>query len=131
MSHLPLDHSARGLFNEIRAVHALDPIELEVRAERLLTHILHHYSRFSVSTIDSFIHRIVRTFARDLGRHSDFDIQMDIDQVLEEVVDRCLDQVGRDADLTQYLKSLILFQMEEGRSWNPKKIMLDFSKSLV
>jgi ATP-dependent exoDNAse (exonuclease V) beta subunit len=73
----------------------------------------------------------VRTFARDLGRHPDFDIQMDMEQVLEEVVDRCLDQVGRDADLTQYLKSLILFQMEEGRSWNPKKIMLNFSKSLV
>ncbi len=131
MSALPHDHQARGLFNDIREVLQLDPMELEVRSERMLTNILHHYSRFSVSTIDSFIHRIVRTFARDLGRHPDFDIQMDVDQVLEEVVDRCLDQVGRDADLTQYLKSLILFQMEEGRSWNPKKIMLDFSKSLV
>ena len=131
MSQLPPTDGAWALFNEIRGVHDLDPLELESRAEKMLAHILHHYSGFAVSTIDSFIHKIVRSFARDLGRHPDFDIEMDMDQVLEEVVDRCLDQVGRDQAITDYLKSLILFQMEDGKSWNPKKIMLDFSKSLV
>ena len=131
MHSLPSTDGAWMLFHEIRAVLELDALEIEERAEALLSNILHNYSRFAVSTIDSFIHKIVRSFARDLGRHPDFDIQMDIDQVLEEVVDRCLDQVGRDPEITQYLKSLITFQMEEGRSWNPKRIMMDFSKSLV
>ena len=131
MHQLPPTDGAWVLFNEIREMHDMDPLELESRAEKMLSHILHHYSGFAVSTIDSFIHKIVRSFARDLGRHPDFDIEMDMDQVLEEVVDRCLDQVGRDQHITDYLKSLILFQMEDGKSWNPKKIMLDFSKSLV
>lgn len=121
---------AYGLFHDIAAELQIDPFALEERAQKTLTHILHHYHRFSVSTIDAFIHRIVRSFARDLWMHPDFEIEMDVDRVLEEVVDRCLDQTGKVASITGYLKKLVQFQMEEGKSWNPKTVMLEFAKTM-
>jgi ATP-dependent exoDNAse (exonuclease V) beta subunit len=37
------------------------------QAQQVLTYLLHDYSRFGVSTIDSFFNRVVRAFARELG----------------------------------------------------------------
>ena len=121
---------AYGLFQEIATDLGVDRYALEERAQKTLTHILHHYHRFAVSTIDAFIHRIVRSFARDLWMHPDFEIEMDVDRVLEEVVDRCLDQTGKVDTITGYLKKLVQFQMEEGKSWNPKTVMLEFAKTM-
>ena len=39
--------------------------------------ILHNYSDLAVCTIDSFMHRIVRTFAHDLNLPLNFDVQID------------------------------------------------------
>jgi ATP-dependent exoDNAse (exonuclease V) beta subunit len=109
----------------------IDPLDLESRAKATLSHILHHYHRFSVSTIDSFIHRIVRAFSRDLSQHPDFNIEMDTDRVLEEVVDRCLDQAGKVEAVTKYLKKLVQIQMEDGKAWNPKSVMLEYAKTIT
>ncbi|MEY3598102.1 MAG: hypothetical protein RL521_524 [Bacteroidota bacterium] len=129
-SKLKSTDGAYGLFHEIAAELKIDPLALEERAQKTLTHILHHYHRFAVSTIDAFIHRIVRSFARDLWMHPDFEIEMDVDRVLEEVVDRCLDQTGKVTAITGYLKKLVQFQMEEGKSWNPKTVMLEFARTM-
>ncbi len=45
---------------------------LRNRAEKVLEHILHHYADFGISTIDKFVHKIVRTFAYDLLHSNEF-----------------------------------------------------------
>ncbi|MEN9334383.1 MAG: hypothetical protein RLY35_1563 [Bacteroidota bacterium] len=128
-----LDKSSPGgqLFWMLQGDLGIDPLELESRAKATLSHILHHYHRFSVSTIDSFIHRIVRAFSRDLSQHPDFNIEMDTERVLEEVVDRCLDQAGKVDAVTKYLKKLVQIQMEDGKAWNPRSVMLEYAKTLT
>src|SRR6478735_7186576 len=44
---------------------SIAPAELKRRASVLLSDILHHYSDFSIGTIDSFTHKIIKTFAHD------------------------------------------------------------------
>ena len=39
---------------------------LQNKAKKLLSLIIHQYDEFSISTIDSFVHRIIKTFATDL-----------------------------------------------------------------
>ena len=39
--------------------------------------ILHDYSRFAVSTIDKFFHRVARAFFRELGLDFDYTIEID------------------------------------------------------
>ena len=50
--------------------------ELANRSSVLLNAILHNYFDFSIGTIDSFIHRVVRTFALDLRLPLNFTIEM-------------------------------------------------------
>ena len=42
------------------------------RAAKSLNSILHNYGMFSVMTIDKFTHRVIRTFAKELGLSIDF-----------------------------------------------------------
>ncbi|MGV2481825.1 UNVERIFIED_CONTAM: hypothetical protein IGO34_34070, partial [Salmonella enterica subsp. enterica serovar Weltevreden] len=55
--------------------------DLKQRARVVLIEILHHYSDFSVGTIDSFTHRVIRTFALDLKLPVNFQIETDADAV--------------------------------------------------
>ncbi len=119
------------LFNDIRKELDVSPMILQERARKTLSHMLHNYSRLSISTIDSFTHRIVRAFAKDLQIHPDFSIQMDTEKFLEQCVDACLDEVGEDAELTTYLENYVLSNFEEEEDWNVRKGMIGISKQLV
>ena len=82
---------------------------------------MHDFSRFSVSTIDSFYQKIIRAFARDIGLHSGFDIEIDHSAVLASAVDRD-DRFGR---FRSYSKKLAFdvcrANIEEGKNWDLKK----------
>ena len=119
------------LFNDIRQELDVSPMILQARARKTLSHMLHNYSRLSISTIDSFTHRIVRAFAKDLQIHPDFSIQMDTEKFLEQCVDACLDEVGEDAELTTYLENYVLSNFEEEEDWNVRKGMIGISRQLV
>mgnify|MGYP000873917676 FL=1 len=76
-----LDKLAGGLpssyLTDISASTGKSEAIIRKEAGEILSSILHDYSRFSVSTIDSFYQKIVRAFARDIGLHSGFDIVTD------------------------------------------------------
>jgi len=56
----------------------------------ILNTILHDFSRFSISTIDSFFQKIVRAFAREVGLHSGFNIELDHNIILSSAVDEMI-----------------------------------------
>ena len=56
--------------------------EIRKEAREILNSILHDFSRFSVSTIDSFFQKILRAFAREAGLHSGFSIELDHSTIL-------------------------------------------------
>ena len=49
----------------------------------LLEKILYDYSNFNISTIDSFFHRIVRSFNKELNIPSDFEINIDTQEATD------------------------------------------------
>lgn len=88
----------------------LDPITLASRAENLLRAILHNYSDFAISTIDSFTHRIVRSFAYDLGLPLNFEVETEKDELLQQAVDKLMSMIGTDKGITN---TLIRFSEEK------------------
>ena len=104
--------------------------DLKERASKLLTFILHHYSDFSVGTIDSFTHRIIRTFALDLQLPFNFQIETDTDTVFSKVIDKLISNLGKDELITNYLVQFSLSQVEENKSWDPEKLLFDFIKEI-
>lgn len=81
----------------------------------VLKNILHNYSEFAVSTIDSFVHRIIRTFAFDLHIPLNFEVELDADTLLRQAVDILISRAGADPDATKLLISFLLTQAEGGK----------------
>ena len=50
----------------------LNAESLKLKAEIIYRKILHDYSRFSVSTIDGFVQKVIRGFAFELGLNADY-----------------------------------------------------------
>ncbi len=100
-------------------------------ANKVITLILHNYSDFAISTIDSFVHRIVRTFALDLRLPMNFEVELDASQMIEKVVDYLLSEVGRKPELTTILLDFILSKTEQDRSWNPEADIASFVYSVM
>jgi ATP-dependent exoDNAse (exonuclease V) beta subunit len=125
-----LEESKKGLFNEIAANLGLQPHELEHRARQCLVHMLHNYGLIAISTIDSFTHKIVRSFARDLRLHPDFNIEMDTNAFSEKIVDACLDAIGSDDELTTYLQQFTLENYEDEKGMKVRAALEDVSRQL-
>lgn len=94
--------------------------QLRERAQSLLTRILHEYYDFSVMTIDSFIIRIVRAFALDMGLPHRYDIDMSRSALLRAASDRILDRfatAGNEA-ISSLLMEFASHKIHEGKSWD-------------
>ncbi|WP_046245685.1 UvrD-helicase domain-containing protein [Hymenobacter terrenus] len=95
--------------------------EVQRRAAATFRLVLYHYADFGVSTIDSFVQRIVTAFTRELGLPATFEVELDTDAVLQSAVAGLLDKVNRDPNsrlLSQTLAEYALGQAEEGKSWS-------------
>ena len=94
--------------------------EIQKRSEIVLSQILHHYSDFSIGTIDSFTHRIIRTFALDLKLPVNFQIETDTDSVFKKIIALLINKLGQDTLITDYLVKFSLAQVEDNKSWDPE-----------
>ena len=95
--------------------------EVQQRAAATFRLVLYHYADFAVSTIDSFVQRIVTAFTRELSLPATFEVELDTDSVLQSAVATLLDKVNRDPNsklLSQTLAEYALGQAEEGKSWS-------------
>lgn len=108
----------------------ITPEELRNRAKATLSAILHDYSAFSVSTIDSFFQRIIRAFAKEIDLQAKFDVELDQDGVLDRLVDRLIVQVASDEFLHRWLVTYAVEQIQEGKSWDIRRNIKNLGKQL-
>ena len=104
---------------------------IQKNAEKALELILHEYGNFNLSTIDSFMHRVVRSFAHDLQLPVNFEVDLDTDQLLNKAVDLLLTSAGNDADLTRLLIGFIEQKTDEEKSWQIDQDLYTISRSLM
>ena len=100
------------------------------RASEVLSRILHNYDDFSVRTIDSFVSRIIRTFAYDLHLPVDFEIEMDTELLLDQAVEQLISKVGTDQDLTNLLVDFTETKLEDEKSWHVEGDIKEAAKFL-
>ena len=91
---------------------------IQQRAAKTLSHLLQHYGHFSITTIDSLTHQIVRTFSRDLGLSSTFELMLETDQFLEQAVDFLIEQTGENNQQTKILIDFVIQKTKDNRSWD-------------
>lgn len=115
------------LINETK----IDPIILQNRAKNVLHTILQNYTAFSINTIDTFTHKLIRTFAIDLGLSSNFEIEMDTDPWLNEAVSTIISQIGIDKNISKILIDFALQQADDDKSWDVSSDLKKISKIIL
>lgn len=109
--------------------------KLKLQAQKLLIDILQDYSRFSISTIDSFFQQVIRTFARELGLSATYDLSLDGEEMIQDAVDEIFKRIrenkDEDKDLVKWMIDFIQNNIEEDNKWNPNKTIKLFSKQLL
>jgi ATP-dependent helicase/nuclease subunit A len=119
------------LIDKIAEKTGLDKTQISLSAKKSLANILHGYSNFAVSTIDSFVHGLVRNFARELKLPVNFDVEVDQDKLIDKTIDLLLSKVGVDNQITQVLVKFIAGKMDDEKSWNIERELRDFAGILL
>lgn len=102
---------------ELCATFGCDAPRLALAAKDALLGLLYDFSRFSISTIDSFFQTVLRSFAHEAEVSSNYALELDDEEVITMSVDRLLQSLnhGRptreshaiETWITGYMKSLI------------------------
>ncbi len=130
-----LDDFAHGRPNnlaaEIQEELHLDDNELKQKSQDLLAMILHKYSQFSISTIDAFFQRVIRSFTREAGLMGNFRLEVDTDFVLDEVITALMDDLGPDRkELTDWVVQFARERLNDGDNWNVEWSLKIFAKEI-
>jgi ATP-dependent exoDNAse (exonuclease V) beta subunit len=125
------DKSVEHLQNEIAEKLGVDKTTLSKRASNVLTAMLHQYGSVSISTIDKFVYKIVRSFSRDLNLPSDFEIELDANKILKEAIEIVLAKIGRDEKVTKLLFEFTESKANNEDNWNIEVILENFAMHLL
>ena len=98
------------------------------RAQTVLAHLLHDYTRFHVSTIDHFFAQLIRHLARELKLNLGYELDIDVETALNESV-KTLFSTAND-ELLSWLKDFALAQIEDDKGWNIQKSIATLGKKL-
>ena len=101
----------------------MKPEIIKTKSHNILIAILHNYSKFSISTIDKFNLRLMKSFAQDLGLSMNFDVEMNTTEIINESVDLLYSKIGEDEKLTQTMIHIALDNMDENKSWDIRKTL--------
>lgn len=96
---------------------------VNLKAKQLLSKILHDYSSFTISTIDKFFQQVIRSFARDIGVHGGYNLELDTTTTLEQSVDNLFLDLSKEENrqLLQWLTDYAEESIELSASWDMRK----------
>jgi ATP-dependent exoDNAse (exonuclease V) beta subunit len=129
-----LDDFANGrdkeLAEELKSELHLDDNTFQERSRDVQREILHHYSQFSISTIDAFFQKVIRSFTREAGLMGDYRLEVDQDLVLEEVIDDLIDELGSNKELTEWVVEFARENLENERAWDVRLNLREFAEQI-
>ncbi|WP_133259651.1 UvrD-helicase domain-containing protein [Pseudochryseolinea flava] len=118
------------LAEELKRELNLDDFSFQQQSLDVLQAILHGYSQFSISTIDAFFQKVIRSFTREAGLAGDYRLEISQDEVLVEVIDDLIDELGSNQQLTEWVVRFALDNLENERAWDIRRSLGDFAKEI-
>jgi ATP-dependent exoDNAse (exonuclease V) beta subunit len=110
----------------------MDEKSVDEKAKHILITILHDYSSFSISTIDKFFQQVIRSFARDIGVHGGYNLELDSNSTLEQSVDNMFLDLSKDENkqLLHWLTAYAEERIEQSENWNMRANIMDLGKEI-
>src|SRR6478736_9362707 len=115
---------------ELQQELGLDANTFQMYAQEALSQILHKYDQFSISTIDAFFQKVIRSFTREAGLVGDYRLEVEQEPIMEEVIDNLIDELGINKDLTKWVVDFANENLENERAWDIRKSLIEFSNEI-
>lgn len=129
--HSDPSQEAQGMEADLIKELGIDRKSLKSHAETLFQKIIHDYSSFCVSTIDAFVQRLSRSFAKDLNLPTQFNVSIDEDEVADAITERIGEQIGSaNPFLTKILEDFSEMKFDSEKSPKIANNIHDFVKKL-
>lgn len=116
--------------NDLKNKFGFSTKEIQQKAKINLAKILHNYSFFNISTIDSFVQKVIRSFAFELRAPSSYIVEMDTQKVAEAITDELIQKLADDKELKKWLISFSFEKIQDGKRWDFRDSITDFAKQL-
>ncbi len=120
--------------NEIKNIYFNDCVitssELQGRARRLLSYILHHYSNISIQTIDSFSNKVLNGFAFELNYPISYEITKNTEEYYEKSLEEFYASIEskRDAAFSDFINSMKSISLSENLKYIDKTLIANLKK---
>ncbi|MDO4726803.1 MAG: UvrD-helicase domain-containing protein [Porphyromonadaceae bacterium] len=99
-------------------------------AQRSLLRILHDYGNFNVGTIDSFFQRVLRNLARELGKGSKFNIDLNEQKAVAEAVRNIVAISHTNGELLNWLRDFVEEKIADEKQWNIENDLREFGRNI-
>ena len=114
----------------LKAHPELDALSLRELSDTIYRKILHDYNRFSVSTIDGFVQKVIRGFAFELGLDAGYGLEMNYDKVKNELAERLDKAMDENPVLLQWIIDLALDRINNNLSWNYRRELINLTDEI-
>ncbi len=112
--------------------HRFTPDVISQRARESLELILADYQRFSVTTIDRFFMRVLRSIAHELHLNASMQVDLTNTDVIDEAVNELVSELTPDdAELLPWLREQVNECVAEGKHWDVRDNIKDLAKACL
>ena len=120
---------------EFRGFLSLSPSELQLEATWQIDEILENYSDFQIQTIDSFLSRVFKASALELGLPPDFEVVLDSGAILDDAFMLFARELTEGSSSTRLFQDLLRLLLESRGPddrflWNPYPDLAEKVKDL-
>ena len=122
---------AVDLMEDLSRETGLSIIQIKVKSQNIIKHLIHNYAAFDISTIDKFTHKVIRAFAHDLNLPMTFEVTLDTENLLVEAVDAIIAQAGQDETLTKLLIDFTMEKTDDDKSWDVSREILETGRLVL
>ncbi|MEN9523399.1 MAG: hypothetical protein RL065_1776, partial [Bacteroidota bacterium] len=106
-------------------------LSIKAQAQRALKMIIHNYSLLSITTIDSFFQRIIKSISKEIKLAINAEIELDDTNILNFGVNKIFEQIATDPIIRNWLKTFTLEQLNNDHSHKIKESIAVIGKKML
>ncbi len=118
LDEISKDGNKNKLAIEISKENNFDITQVVERSKVITQKILHNYKDFNLMTIDKFTNKVIRSFSKELGISNNYNIILEENEFLEDVISKYIDEVSKNKDQLDILEKMIDESIELGGNNN-------------
>ena len=131
LEEISLKGNKNKLAIEISKENNLELDQLVKRAGFISEKILHNYKDFNLMTIDKFTNRVIRSFSKELGISSSYNIILEENEFIEEVISEYIDEVSKNKNQLEILENVIDQSLQLGLKNNIERQLNKFKNIIL